>query len=72
MVRITDSERKAILKRYPDAWLKGTKHHTYLAGYESSYAMTYLQRLREREQRQKSKPARKDGRQPRNRQLDRG
>lgn len=72
MVRITDSERKAILKRYPDAWLKGTKHHTYLAGRGDSLAYQLLRELRRGKPQQKPKPARKDGRQPRNRQPDRG
>ena len=65
MVRITDSERKAILKKYPDAWLVGTKYHTMLSGYETSYAMNYLRELRGEKTKQKTKPDRKDGSQPR-------
>lgn len=62
MIRITDSERKAILKKYPDAWLKSTKHHVYLTGYETSYAINYLKELRRGKPQQRPKPARKDGR----------
>lgn len=61
MVRISDSERKAILKKYPDAWIVGTKHHTMLSGYETSYAMNYLRALRGEDQ-QIPKPSRKDDR----------
>lgn len=65
MIRITASEQKAILKKYPDAWIKATRNHAYLAGYETSYAMNYLRELRGEDQRQKPKPARKDGKKPR-------
>lgn len=72
MERITDSERKAILKKYPDAWLKGTKHHVYLSGYEDSYIFDFLRSIRAEGQRLKPRPARKDGRQSKNRQSRRG
>lgn len=70
MERITNSERKAILKKYPDAWLKSTKHHAYLTGYEDSYIFNFLRSLRAGDQ-QKPKPTRKDGRQPQNEQSHR-
>ncbi len=62
MIRITDSEQKAILKKYPDSWIVSTRHHAFLAGYDTSYAMNYLRTLRGEDQQQKPKPARKDGR----------
>ena len=65
MERLSDSEQKAILKRYPDAWIKATKNHAYLAGYETSFAFQLLRELRNGKPRQKPKPARKDSRQPR-------
>ena len=70
MVRITDSDRKAILKKYPDAWIISTKHHAFLTGYEDSFAFRLLLHLRGEDQ-QKPTPARKDGRQPRNEQFNR-
>ena len=65
MVRISESERKTILARYPDAWTVGTKHHTYLTGYETSYAMNYLRELRGRKPKQKATSALKNYIQPR-------
>jgi hypothetical protein len=65
MIRISESERKAILKKYPDAWLKSTKHHTYLTGYESSFTVNYLKELRRGKPQQKPKPAHKGSRKPR-------
>lgn len=71
MVRISDSERKAILKKYPDAWIVGTKHHTMLSGYETSYAMNYLRALRGEDQQQKPQSTRKDDRSSRRERYNR-
>lgn len=68
MIKISDSERKAILKKYPDAWIVSTKHHAMLTGYADSRAMVYLRSLRGEDKKQRPRPARMDGRQPRNRQ----
>ncbi len=46
MVRITKSERKAILTRYPDAWIFCTRHHAFLAGYDTAPPSRYLDKLR--------------------------
>ena len=71
MERLSDSEQKAILKRYPDAWIKATKNHAYLAGYESSYAMNYLRALRGEDQQQKPQSTRKDDRSSRRERYNR-
>lgn len=62
MERLSDSEQKAILKRYPDAWIKATKNHAYLAGYETSFAFRFLRELRGENRRQKPIPKRKQRR----------
>lgn len=69
MIRITDSERKAILKKYPDAWLTGTKHHTMLSGHEDTFTFRLVRSLRGEEQ--KPRPAQRDGRQQRSEQHNR-
>ena len=46
MILITDSERKALLERYPKALIVSTKHHAFLAGYDTAPHAQYLQRLR--------------------------
>ena len=65
MIIISDAERKAILKKYPNAWIVRTRHHAMLSGYDTSYAMNYLRELRGEKPIQKTKSNRKDGRQPR-------
>lgn len=60
MERITDSERKAILKKFPEAWIMGTKHHSYLEGYEDSYIFGFLRSIRGERKKHKPKPARKE------------
>lgn len=72
MIRISDSERKAILARYPDAWITATKHHSMLSGYADSRAMVYLRSLRGEDKKQRPRPARMDGNQPQNRHPRRG